>query len=450
MAPDQPYIAALAGRFPLPCASESDQEMGEGGTGGGADTEGLGSRSPNLRLSDSTTQPVKQELEDTVMTGSDSNQTQAEGGEGGMTKTRTNGAEAVSVKEEEVATRTQVDPPVDPVLVKQGLSEQDSKESIGDVATNHGGSEIVGDTAASLVSLAGGAVSYLSTQSANDMSWVAHGLPPSSPESPNKRYGSSCSPLPSMMSKGSSPTTIRDGRHTTLPPINSIAEGSLSSIDVLADLATKQESPQQGSWINGTRTAFPQVQASIQISSSNRPPAAAPSPGLPTPVSSEGTPRPNRLNVQQRPHMTGANETYYSHQQPHYPPIKDASVSPRSGNSTTQPATPASDNANLFARNGFPAPGAEGRRVSNPSEFQYNSDQATLPGPSTGEAVSPVASGGIVPQQPEHHRQQQSPPAGAPRNAGPRGLTGPMVAGGFKCEYDGCKAPPFQTQYLLK
>lgn len=437
--------------------------MGEGGTGGGADTGDINSRSPSPRPSDLATQPAKREGEDIVMTGSDSDQTRSEGGEGGMTKAKTNGAEAASeVKEDGDITPAQLaDPPVDPELVKQGLSEQGSKESVGGVAADPmdmGGSETVGDTAASLVSLAGGAVSYLSAaQSAgNGTGWGPHGLLPSSPESPNKRFGLSSSPLPSMMmgQGSSSPTAIRDGKHTTLPPINSIADVPLNSIDVLAELATKQESPQQGGWKTGSvaRTAFPQVQANLQISPSNRPPATAPSPGLPTPVSSEGTPRPNlqHMSVQQRQHVIMApNETYYPHQQPHYPPIKDASASPRSGYAA-QPATPTSDNANLFARSGFAGPGAEGRRVSNSSEFQYNSDQATPQGPSTGETMGSAASEDTIPQQAQQHRQQQSPPVGAPRNSSARGSSGPMVAGGFKCEFENCRAAPFQTQYLLK
>jgi len=427
--------------------------MGEGGTGGGADTEGVDSRSPSPRPSDRVTQRVEREGEDTVMTGNDSDQTRFEGGgEGEMAKTGISGAEAASgVKEDGGTTQAQLaDPPVDPELEKQGLSGQGSKEGAAANTMDASGSEIVGDTAASLVSLAGGAVSYLSAaQSAvNGTGWAAHGLHPSSPRSPNRQFGSNLSPLPSLMGQGSSsPTATRDGKHTTLPPINSIADVPLNSIDVLAELATKQESPQQTSWNNesATRTGFSQSQANIHISPSNRPPAAAPSPGLPTPVSAEGTPRSNlqHLSVQQRQHaIMGTNEipTYYSHQQPHYPPIKDASASPRSGYAT-QPVTPAPDNANLFARGGFAGPGAEGRRVSNSSEFQYNSDQTTPQGPSTGETMG---SEDTVP------RQQQSPPVGAPRNAGARGLSGPMVAGGFKCEFEGCKASPFQTQYLLK
>ncbi|KAF8242712.1 hypothetical protein K440DRAFT_564559 [Wilcoxina mikolae CBS 423.85] len=133
-------------------------------------------------------------------------------------------------------------------------------------------------------------------------------------------------------------------------------------------------------------------------------------------------------------------EYSYPHHQPHYPPIKDAASSPQPAY-PTQPVTP--DSANLFARGGFSQtslpPSLEGRRGSTSSEFQYNSDQTTPRGPSTGETLASSGPEEVAP----------SPPAPPPPPRNQRAQTGPLAAGGFKCEYPDCKAQPFQTQYLL-
>lgn len=329
-----------------------------------------------------------------------------------------------------------LDLPVDPELVKQGLPEPETKDTLLPEIRDDthqmelGGTETTGETAASLMSLAGGAVSYLQS----GVNGWTQSLTPSSPDSP-KQF------LPAMMGQASSPTS-RDGKHTNLPP--------LSSIDVLADLATKQESPQQNSWTGSrrtpdSRTAFPQVQANIQIAPSNRP-TTAQSPGSllpPTPNSmgnSEGTPRPQiqHLSAQGRQAFMGLNDAqqpYYHHHQPHYPPIsKDAAASQHS----VYPAQPANpDSANLFAaytpHTSLPAALA-GRRESGSSEYPYHSDPT---GPPTVESIQSSGPDELPAAVPSPRIQQ-------PRQSG--SLTG----GGFKCEYEGCKAPAFQTQYLLK
>jgi hypothetical protein len=318
------------------------------------------------------------------------------------------------------------DTPVDPALQNQGVPELLKENGVAEPTTD---STLDISSAASLISLAGGAFQYLSAQNASAQHVGTNGTAwPSSPESPNKTFNGH-SQLPSMMGQNSSPAS-RDGKHTTLP--------SLGSIEVLADLATKQgDSPQQG-W-KGPRAAYPQVQANLHISPSNRPPTTVQSPGLPlppTPASSEGTPRPpiQYQTVEQR-------RTFIPNEQQHapfgyYAPIKDTSASP-------QPPYTTPDSANLFAvRGGFSPATTDGRRPSTSSEFQYNSDHtATTPrGPSTCDTMaSSSTEDGLVAQPP--------PPAPAPRS---RGHSSALPPGGFKCEFEGCKAPPFQTQYLLK
>ena len=166
---------------------------------------------------------------------------------------------------------------------------------------------------------------------------------------------------------------------------------------------------------------------------------ASPAAGYP-----DGTTRPplQHLSAQQRQHYMNVDSStgFYPHHQPHYPPIKDTATSSspegyQGLQALIQPATP--NSANLFAQ-GYAQQtvGSDGRRESVSSDFQYTtSDQATPQGPSTGGTM------------PSSVTEQQTP-AAPPRSQ--RGHSGPLTGGGFKCEFEGCKAPPFQTQYLLK
>lgn len=481
LGPDQYETAITAGKRPLADQSESEHTNEMEGGSGGTDLDGSNSNDPSKRQSKSRLNEPDIKSESTKMAEADAGQNKPESNTANGVKEQpepmeidadgSNGTPKAVGKLDHNGDTSQnqaVDLPLDPELMKQGQLEPVPKEEENEVANKESmeldGSETTGETAVSLmtlaggettaglVALAGGAINqYLSAQQSqsgvNGVNW-GHGVP-SSPESPNKPFSGLSPPLPSMMGQNSSPTN-RDGKHTTLPPLN--------SIDVLAELATKQESPQQmqGGWPGARRTpdsraAFPQIQAGLAPptrSSTTQGTTQSP-PGLPPPTpnsvsSAEGTPRPSlqHLSVQQRQHFMSLNEpNFYPHHQPHYPPITDAASSPQPAY-PAQPATP--DSANLFARSGFaPAPlppNLEGRSASTSSEFQYNSDQTTPRGPSTGETLPSSGPEEVTP----------SPPAPPPPPRNQRAQTGPLATGGFKCEFPDCKAPPFQTQYLLK
>ncbi|KAI5801183.1 hypothetical protein EDC01DRAFT_612311 [Geopyxis carbonaria] len=241
-----------------------------------------------------------------------------------------------------------------------------------------------------------------------------------------------------------------DGKHTTLPPIN--------SIEILAEAATKPESPQQGTqWRRSSesRSVFPQVQSSLMVAPSNRAPTqgTAQSPGLPPPTPTtgafNGSDRPpiHHLSLQSRAQFMPTMETsapFYPQHHQHYPPIKDATSSSPGTSYPALPSITTGTNANLFAQpaQSFTSPlpiGLGARRESTSSDFQYNSDQTATPaGPSTGDTMA-----GSGPDEP-----MISPRGRTGLSAGPS-QAGPLAGGGFKCEHVGCKAPPFQTQYLL-
>ena len=102
----------------------------------------------------------------------------------------------------------------------------------------------------------------------------------------------------------------------------------------------------------------------------------------------------------------------------------------------SQPANP--DSANLFASYSQQGtlPGLVGRRESTSSDFPFQTDSS---GPPTSETILSTTSE-------EQHPVRAVP---NPRVQQPR-QSGALNGGGFKCDYEGCKAPAFQTQYLLK
>ncbi|KAH8155775.1 uncharacterized protein LAJ45_00787 [Morchella importuna] len=240
-------------------------------------------------------------------------------------------------------------------------------------------------------------------------------LPNSSPSLPSIMNTPSASSPPNSLPGG-------DGRHTTLPPV--------SSIHVLADIAEKESSQQQQTtWAN------------------NNP---AQSPGLPPPAQAahgygpDGNPRPpmHHLSLQQRQILL--SQEYYpphhQHYQSPYPPIKDASSNgnpnsfgPNFGRELPgiMSSPPPSGGANFFAQQHNMPSTITGRRDS---AFEYYSEHTPPSGPSTGETMA-----------------SSDETVTSPRNrAGmPAGNQGALSAGVFKCEYQGCKAQPFQTQYLL-
>lgn len=276
-------------------------------------------------------------------------------------------------------------------------------------------------------------------------------------------------PLPSMIpsmntQSASSPNSLpsgNDGRHTTLPPV--------SSIHVLADIAEKESSHQQQSsrgYANrmppNPRTVYPTVSSHVSVAPSNRSAQAAQSPGLPPPGQAahgygpDGNPRPpmHHMSVQQRQYYMSQDSPptpyYPQHQHYHaYTQLKE--VSQGSPNSNSGPYAPTFPNGrelpnimssppptgtNFFAQPHTIPTSIMGRRDST-MESYYGSDPPS--GPSTGDTMPSSGTDDTVT---------------SPRNrpgvsvGGMQG--GPLTTGVFKCDFAGCKAQAFQTQYLLK
>ena len=333
------------------------------------------------------------------------------------------------------------DLPLDPELV--GLpdaplkAEEDVDTGLSAAAADplgHAESKAAGDTdasksAAGLMALAGGALRYLPTN------WP--------PESPDKQFPST-STLPSLSLMGGSDSS-RDGKHTTLPPLNSIT--------VLADAAAANEnSLRMGEPSRPMAAAHPSP-TSHGTTTAPSPPGSLPAP--PASASSAGNPDPGaqrrnvqHLTVQELQRYRGSTGEYtFTHHPPLYPPIKDTASPQATAAAATYatPSTAAPNSANLFAQGPYPhqaaVQAAEEGRDSESSEVQYSSDQTTPKGADNG-----------VPEDSSHPSPQAlpPPPPPPPSSRGARAQTGPVITGGYKCEFEGCKAQPFQTQYLLK
>lgn len=272
-------------------------------------------------------------------------------------------------------------------------------------------------------------------------------------------------PLPSMHAQpASSPNSLpsgHDGRHTTLPSVSTIRE--------FAGLAAKESPQQQQSpWANNgmppnPRTVYPTVSSHVSVAPSNRSTQAPQSPGLPPPSAHSphgfgpnSNPRPplHHLTLQQRQfYMNPENAPYYPHHHPHYqsplPPMKE--VAQPNGSEASAAYTPSpfqhprdlpgvvrhhpspTANANYFAQAGI-----SGRRDSTSVDY-YPSEHTPPSGPSTGETMASSGTEDTIISSPRNRSGMASGNQG-----------GGIIMGGFKCEFQGCKAPPFQTQYLLK
>ncbi|KAL0638235.1 hypothetical protein Q9L58_002689 [Maublancomyces gigas] len=282
-------------------------------------------------------------------------------------------------------------------------------------------------------------------------------------------------PLPSMIPSmntqtASSPNSLppgNDGRHTTLPPV--------SSIHVLADIAEKESSHQQQSsrgYPNrmppNSRTVYPTVSSHVSVAPSNRSAQAAQSPGLPPPGQAahgygpDGNPRPpmHHMTIQQRQYyMSQDSPTPYYPQHQHYhtayPQIKEVSqgspnnsgpYAPTFPNGRELPnimSSPPPTGANFFAQTQNMPTTIIGRRDST-LESYYGSDPPS--GPSTGETMPSSGTDDTV-TSPRHRTGMPIGMHGG-MQGGMQG--GSLAAGVFKCEFAGCKAQAFQTQYLLK
>ncbi|KAG0134513.1 hypothetical protein HOY82DRAFT_577299 [Tuber indicum] len=283
-------------------------------------------------------------------------------------------------------------------------------------------------------------------------------LPP--PNSPTQ--------LPSMISTmnsqpASPPNSLppgNDGRHTTLPPV--------SSIQVLAEMAEKAMPTQNSNlWTNNRmpstpRTVYPTVSSHVNVAPSNRPTQAPRSPGLPAPpgqsqhggFSPDANPRPpvHHLTLQQRqfylnqdPPLSPYYTNSHQHYQSPYPPMKEG-ASPNTNGSTvpyqssiTHPRELPGILQNHSSPSSAPAfftpPALPGRKDSTTMEY-YSADNTPPSGPSTGDTMPSSGTDDTITSP--RSRSTVAPSA-----------QGPLASGGFKCEFAGCKASPFQTQYLL-
>ncbi|RPB04744.1 hypothetical protein L873DRAFT_1758311 [Choiromyces venosus 120613-1] len=271
--------------------------------------------------------------------------------------------------------------------------------------------------------------------------------------------------IPSINSQpANSPNSLppgNDGRHTTLPPV--------SSIQVLADIAEKAMPTQSSTnWTNtrmppNTRTVYPTVSSHVSVAPSNRTTQAPQSPNRPTPpgqsphsgFGTDASPRPpvHHMTVQQKQfylNQDPPSSSYYSHTHQHYqsayPPMKAGSSPNTNGSAVSyQPnITHSRELPGIMQSHSPPSsapaffttpPALPGRRDSTTMDY-YPAGNTPPSGPSTGDTMPSSGTEDTI----------TSPRS---RSAMAPGSQGPLASGGFKCEYAGCKAPPFQTQYLL-
>jgi len=301
----------------------------------------------------------------------------------------------------------------------------------------------------------------------------SRGLPPS-PGPSTQLYQNNKLPLlnsptqlPSMVSSmnsqpTSSPNSLppgNDGRHTTLPPV--------SSIQVLAELAEKALPTQSSTFRTNNRlppnprTVYPTVSSHVSVAPSNRTAQAPRSPGFPAPPGqsprggfgpdSNSRPPVHHMSVQQRAQLMNNQDPqspYYGnphqHYQSQYPPMKEGASSNTNGStvpfqsSTTHPRElPGIMQNHSPSSSGFFSPPAlSGRRDSANIEY-YPTSNTPPSGPSTGDTMPSSGTEDTI----------TSPRS---RSTVVPGAQGPLASGGFKCDFPGCKAAPFQTQYLLK
>ena len=272
--------------------------------------------------------------------------------------------------------------------------------------------------------------------------------------------------LPSMVSSmnsqpTSSPNSLppgNDGRHTTLPPV--------SSIQVLAEMAEKALPTQGSTFLTNNRmppnarTVYPTVSSHVSVAPSNRTAQAPRSPGFPAPPGqsphggfgpdSNSRPPVHHMTVQQRQHLMNQDPPppYYGsphqHYQTQYPPMKEGASSNTNGSTTSyQSSTTHPRELPAIMHNHSPPssaffspPALSGRRDSANMEY-YPAGSTPPSGPSTGDTMPSSGTEDTI----------TSPRS---RSTVVPGTQGPLASGGFKCDFPGCKAAPFQTQYLLK
>ena len=135
---------------------------------------------------------------------------------------------------------------------------------------------------------------------------------------------------------------------------------------------------------------------------------------------------------------------------PPYPLSARTNISFPAGYPATEPS-PASTQSGPSPREPF-APGQTPRSISPPLKFgprQYTGTQGLTPSDiSTPISASSQASYRSLGTEPSPVSERMV--LDSDRPILPPLPNGPLVAGGFKCEYPGCTAAAFATQYLLK
>ncbi|PUU74875.1 hypothetical protein B9Z19DRAFT_392897 [Tuber borchii] len=476
LAPDQPLVAIRAGESPLSWSTESegnnevDMESGaQDGDGGGGSSSGGKENSQNGSREQSTDQPNGGTGEANGEGSANNGESSGAYGNGGGDDEKKNKDEDGDEDKEKAQSTGNDNMDIDTVTADALKSHDIPKPEKGAPRPEYEGGPVEvetssSETAVSLMALAAGddrqpftsATSLPGIPSkAGGTAWVpnarakspnpsqSRGLPPSpSPSTQlfqNNKLPLLNSPtqLPSMVSSmnsqpASSPNSLppgNDGRHTTLPPV--------SSIQVLAEMAEKALPTQGSTWTNS-------------------PPR---SPGLPAPPGqsphggfgpdSNSRPPVHHMTVQQKQYYLNQDppSPYYSsphqHYQPPYPPMKEGASSNTNGSTVSYQSSiihprelPGIMQNHSPPSSGFFSPPAlSGRRDSTTMEY-YPAGNTPPSGPSTGDTMPSSGTEDTI----------TSPRS---RSTVAPGAQGPLASGGFKCEFTGCKAPPFQTQYLL-
>lgn len=263
---------------------------------------------------------------------------------------------------------------------------------------------------------------YLPTLAASTLGYLDGALAQDAHSNPLKTENAPILPRPSFS---------EDGPSTTLPPITALGlRDPQSNNSALHHLATFAVNQQSSSGFSGGVAAPPNN------------PAAQPQGGSSYNQRQTVTIHPLNRNTQ-LPHPQ-PSPNYYNNIQPPppsshtftSPPMssahpRDPSASPYSPPSLISPHSQTREYPPLQSPTSHYYPRND-RRGSTAS-FYDNPAQ----GPPTGESYT--SSDDTIVGTPMYGQAQHQ-----------RSLSNENLNGGFKCTYEGCTAPPFQTQYLLK
>ncbi|KAL1956860.1 hypothetical protein VTO42DRAFT_6708 [Malbranchea cinnamomea] len=211
-------------------------------------------------------------------------------------------------------------------------------------------------------------------------------------------------------------------RHFTIPPSDSFTRGALPAL----------QSPAISSSANSPTTSLPSLKATLLDEFSetrlkdqtNWLNGSSP---LPLPAPSPPYPRSPLEPVRRPPEQLLPPPLLSSNPYIHSPSPGSQTLSTVSSTPSTAPSQPSPSQLSPW-------------NASSVSERSFT----ISPGDSTSQFSENPNSGYPSPNEPRKRANvEQKPPEGK------RKSTEPSNAGGFKCSYPGCTAPPFQTQYLL-